>query len=128
MSPEDQVKDEAPPPPPPPPPPRSGPAPTDVVREQDKVMLVLSYLGLLALVPMLTVSDSDFVRWHAKNGLVLTVGGGIALSIIGWIPFVGWLTYPGWLVLIVLAIVCVYRALEGVRLRIPVVSDVADKL
>ena len=127
MSPEDQVKDEAPPPPPPPPPPRGGVG-TDIVREQDKVMLVLSYLGLLALVPLLTVSDSESVRWHAKNGLVLTVGGGVALSILGRLPFVGWLAIPGWLVLMVLAIVSIYRALQGVRVRIPVVSDVADKL
>ncbi|HEY8208582.1 MAG TPA: hypothetical protein VIG99_13920 [Myxococcaceae bacterium] len=126
MSPEDQVKDAAPPPPPPPPPPN--PRGTDVVREQDKVMLVLAYLWLLALVPLLTVSDSESVRWHAKNGLVLSVGGGIAASILGRLPLIWWLSYPIWLAVFVLIIVCIFRALEGVRVRIPIVSDVADKL
>ena len=127
MSPEDQVKDEAPPPPPPPPPPRAGTPPTDIVREQDKVMLVLSYLGLLALVPLMTVSDSEYVRWHAKNGLVLTVGGWIALYIVGKLPFIWWVEYPGGLVLIILTVVSIFRALQGVRMRIPVVSDIAGK-
>src|SRR3954468_9065768 len=99
MSPEDQVKDAAPPPPPPP---ARG---TDVVREQDKVMLILAYLGLLALVPLLTVNDSEYVRWHAKNGLVLTVGGGIAASILGRLPFIGWLAVPIWLGIFVLIFV-----------------------
>src|SRR3954471_3874557 len=35
------------------------------VREQDRIHLVLSYIGLLALIPLLTVNDSRFVRWHA---------------------------------------------------------------
>jgi uncharacterized membrane protein len=43
------------------------------VREQDKIMLVLAYLGILALIPFLTVKDSEYVKWHAKQGLVLGV-------------------------------------------------------
>jgi len=92
-------------------------------------MLVLSYLGLLALVPLLTVSDSEYVRWHAKNGLVLTVGGSIAASIVSYFPrFISWMQWPIWLAVLVLAIASIFRSLEGVRLRIPLVSDVADKL
>lgn len=124
MSPED-AGNEAPPPPPPPPPQLGGP--TEVVREQDKVMLVFSYLGILALVPLLTVNDSEYVRWHAKNGLVLTVGGSIVASILGRLPLIGWFASFLWLAVIVLAVVCGYRALQGVRVRIPGVSDVADK-
>ncbi|HYV48665.1 MAG TPA: hypothetical protein VFA20_27595 [Myxococcaceae bacterium] len=124
MRPEDQVKDAAPPPPPPPPP-RAG---TDVVREQDKLMLILSYLWLAALVPLLTVNDSEAVRWHAKNGLVLSMGGFLAAWIFGHIPFIGWFAWILDLVTLVLMVASIYRALEGVRMRIPVVSDVADKL
>ena len=45
----------------------------DTVREQDKVQLILAYLGILSLIPMLTVKDSEFVKWHAKQGLVLFI-------------------------------------------------------
>lgn len=100
----------------------------EAVREQDKIMLVLAYLGILSLIPLLTVKDSDYVKWHAKNGLVLTVGGTIALSILGAIPFlqlIDCLAIPG---LMVLAVLGMIKALSGVRWRIPLVTDIAEKL
>ena len=36
-------------------------------------MIVLSYFGLLALIPLLVDKDDPEVQWHAKHGLVLTV-------------------------------------------------------
>ena len=35
------------------------------------VMIVLSYLWLLALVPLLVEKDDKEVQWHAKHGIVL---------------------------------------------------------
>lgn len=99
------------------------------VREQDKIMLVLSYLGLLALIPLLTVKDSPYVQWHAKNGLVLGFGGGIILAILTLIPYLGWLiACVGWPALLVIDIVAMVKALKGERWRIPGVSDIAETL
>ncbi|MGD9253016.1 MAG: hypothetical protein PVG92_03680, partial [Holophagae bacterium] len=67
--------DSAPPPPPPaaaPPPPQE-PSSPDVVSDNRGIMIVLSYLGLLALIPLLVEKDDKEVQWHAKHGLVLTV-------------------------------------------------------
>jgi len=101
---------------------------TDQVRDEDKIQLILAYLPcLLPLIPLLTVKDSEFVKWHAKQGLVLTVGGGILLTLIGVIPvvqFVGCLAGPAMIVLEILGIV---KALKGERWRIPLVADLADK-
>ena len=36
-------------------------------------MIVLSYLWLLALVPLLVEKDDKEVQWHAKHGIVLMV-------------------------------------------------------
>jgi len=102
-------------------------APKDTVREQDKIMLVLSYLGLLALIPLLTVKDSEYVKWHAKNGLVLGFGGGIAISIIGAIPVIGLATCLLGPALLVVDIMAMIKALNGERWRIPGVSDIAEK-
>lgn len=41
----------------------------DVIREQDKIMLILAYL--FPFVPFFTVKDSEYVMWHARQGLVL---------------------------------------------------------
>ena len=37
------------------------------------VMIVLSYLWLLALVPLLVEKDDKEVQWHAKHGIVLMI-------------------------------------------------------
>jgi fumarate reductase subunit D len=119
LGPEDQLKDQSI---------QAAVIPGETVRDQDKIQLVLAYLGILALIPLLTVKDSSYVQWHAKQGLVLGLGGGIALSILGAIPFVGLITCLAGPALLVVDILAMVKALNGERWRIPVVADLADKL
>ena len=108
-------------------------SPAAAPRDEDKVMLVLAYFGLFALIPFLVSKDS-YVKWHAKQGLTLTAAFivlHIGIFIIGMLPFIGLITLLisplvglGGLIL---AIVCIIRALKGERWRIPVVADFADK-
>lgn len=99
------------------------------VREQDKIMLILSYFGCLALIPLLTVKDSPYVKWHAKQGAVLMIGGSIALTVLAIIPVVGWIVSAlGGPALMVLGIIGIVKALGGQRWRIPLVADLADKI
>ena len=116
----------APAPPPPPPPPPAAPASSN-----RSVMLVLSYLGILALIPLLTEKGDREVQWHAKHGLVLLVaylvlmvGVTIASFVIG---FVGMLQIPLWLGDLVVIILGITNALNGKRFVIPGVSDFAEK-
>lgn len=97
------------------------------VREQDKIHLVLSYLGILGLIPFLTVKDSPFVSYHAKQGLVLNVIGGLALSVLSVIPVVNLVTCLLWPALLVVDVLAITKALKGERWAIPVVSDIAAK-
>ena len=119
---------EAPVPPPPLPPPPPPPAP---VSSNRSVMLVLSYLGILALIPLLTEKNDREVQWHAKHGLVLlvaylilTVGLFIASFAIG---FIGMLQLPVWLGYLVVIILCITNAVNGKRFVIPGLSDFAQK-
>ena len=117
---------------PPPPPPTGGPASSDRT-----IMLVLSYLGILALIPLLSKKDDPEVQWHAKNGLALFVAWviiSIAWAIIqAFLPdslgcalsFVSCGISLAGLALVVIAIM---KAVKGERLRLPVISDFADKM
>ncbi len=115
----------------PPPPPA---APPPAASSNRTLMLVLSYLGLLALVPLLVEKDDAEVQWHAKNGLVFTgafMVMFVALSIIGMLPVAGCLTlilWPfvglGWLIVTIMAIV---KATGGERFVIPGLSDLVAK-
>ena len=66
----------APPPQPPPTPDGSSAPPGD----NRAIWIVLSYLGLLALIPLLVERDDQEVQWHAKHGLVLLVVAPVAPS------------------------------------------------
>lgn len=120
-------------PPPPPPPPSGGVAPGS----DRTLMIILSYLWILALIPLLTKKEDREVQWHAKNGLALfgveiifyiltiiigrfmptMVGCGIAtIQCVVWIGF------------LVLRVVCIVKGVGGQRFRIPMISDFADKM
>ncbi len=134
--------DNAPPPPPPPvePPPEApAPKPQGVVSENRNLWIVLSYLGLLPLIPLLVEKEDPEVQWHAKNGLVLTAAEFIlfvALSVVGMVIgaisaglgcFLG-LAWPLLMVaILVLHVMCIMKGIEGERLLIPGVSEFADK-
>ena len=122
-------------PPPAPPPPPQGPPPGATDSGNRTLMMILAYLPPLTIIPFLVEQADPEVRWHARHGLVL-LGLDIAvvvfLTILGWlpivncvVPFVGAAMMLGLLVLHVLAIV---KAINGERLKIPVLSDLADKI
>jgi len=103
----------------------------DVIRDQDKIMLVLAYFGIFSLIPYLTVKDSEYVRWHAKQGLVLC-GASFAWGIVGFllnfIPFLGWCLYfCGFIGIMVVAVMGIVKAFEPKRWKIPVISGLAEK-
>ncbi len=104
-------------------------ATADVVRDQDKIMLVLAYLGVLALIPLLTVKDSEFVRWHAKNGLTLGIAGLLIIVLVNlFLPVMGCFLWPlETIAFVVITVMAITRALRGERWRIPAITDIAEK-
>jgi uncharacterized membrane protein len=105
------------------------------VKEENKIHLFLAYVGNLfgmplALIPLVTVKDDDFIKWHAKQALVLYIAvfAITAISAPLTLVLIGFCTMAvgviGGLILNVLALV---KALNGERWRIPVISDLADK-
>ncbi len=128
-------------PPPPsytPPPPPPGATPPGGVSPNRGIMLVLAYLGLLAIIPLVVEKNDPEVQWHAKHGLVLTVLDfivcvvvSIVLVIVGHIPVLGCFTWLLWplllLAILVLHVICIVKATKGERFLIPGVSEYANR-
>jgi len=100
-------------------------------------MLVLSYVGILCLIPLLTKKDDPEVQWHAKNGTALFAAEVILvilriMLIFVRIPFLGcgmsMITCVIWLGFLVISILAIMKALKGERFRIPVITDMAEKM
>ena len=119
--------------PPPPPPPPGAPAPNS----DRTIMLVLSYLGILCLIPLLMKKDDPEVQWHAKNGTVL-FGAEVVFVIVRimlifiHIPFLGCglvvISCAIWIGFLALSIICIMKSIKGERFRIPILTDIAEKM
>lgn len=87
----------------------------DVIREEDKIQLVLAYL--FPFIPLLTVKDNEYVQWHARQGFVNWV-----LSI----PLT--VTCVGWLFTLFVAIKGIMEALKPKRWEAPLVSNITKAI
>ncbi len=119
---------------PPPPPSEPAPAAPEGGSSNRTLMLILSYLGILALVPLLVEKDDAEVQWHAKHGIVLLVmwiALSIVFSIVSMVPVLGCAVAILGLLIplagLALHIYCIVKALNGERVMIPGISQYADK-
>lgn len=116
-------------PPPPPPPAASG------ASSNRGLMIALSYLWLLALIPLLVEKDDAEVQWHAKHGLTLLVAE-VAL----WIVFAILSMVLGplacvlaivqlvlFVAIVAVHIICIVKGVNGERFLIPGISQYADR-
>ena len=119
----------------PPPPPSGSTAPSS----DRTLMVVLSYLWILALIPLLTKKDDREIQWHAKNGIVL-----LGAEIVCWIVFgaigfalrntgvlgcgLGAIECVIWLAFLAVRVMCIVKGVAGQRFRVPVVTDMAEKM
>lgn len=112
--------------------------------KENKVLAILSYLGLLALIPYYAVKNSKFARYHAVQGMNLLIvwfGYYLLYAILSQIkvdaPCVyGWLTCrvtPWWInfPLIVLGIMIgiisgigIYNVIKEKTIELPIVNKI----
>ena len=106
------------------------------------IMIVLAYLGLLALIPLLVEKQDQEVQWHARARPRAVrrrdrpvcgsrdpdvdrgddPGDRLAVSLLGCLV---WTILP--IGILVLHIMCIIKGVNGQRLLIPYVSQYADK-
>ncbi len=103
--------------------------------EQNKVMALLAYLGLLFLVPLFAAPNSKYARYHTNQGLVLclaAVAFGIVhviltflLLMISWrLSFLStiigllWIAFPVW------CVIGIINALNGKAKELPIIGRI----
>lgn len=103
--------------------------------EQNKVMAVLAYFGILVLIPILAAKESKFARFHANQGLILLITGvaysifvQVVIKIVAFISYalagiVGIALGLAWLLLLVLAIIGIINAVKGEFKQLPLIGQ-----
>jgi uncharacterized membrane protein len=103
--------------------------------DNDKLMGILAYLGILVLVPLLAAKDSKFAQYHARQGLTLFVVE-IVLTVLYWIVGFaavftggfGFILFPllglVWLGTLVLSIIGIVNVINNEEKPLPVIGGI----
>jgi len=107
----------------PPAPLKSGPQ--DV--QENKILAIVSYLGILCLVPLLLKKDSQYAQYHGKQGLVLLIGW-VIVNVVMIVPIIGWIAgFVGNIICLILMIVGMVNAAKGEMKELPWIGHYAGK-
>ncbi len=110
--------------------------------QENKVIALLSYLGILFLVPLLAKKDSPFAQFHAKQGLVLFVVFILfiimcaIIIVLAWMPYIGWIfgtifmVIPplGGLFFLIMPILGIVNCVNGNANKMPLIGQFSEKV
>jgi len=122
------------------PPANPGAASTQSGLAENTAGLLCYVLGWITGLIFFLIDRRPFVRFHAAQSLVTFGGLHIILAVLGAIFGFGFWFYGGWvnlglgallfwvvkLVSLVLWIVCMVKAYQGVRFKVPIAGDIAE--
>ena len=87
-------------------------------------MAIFCYLGLLLIFPVILKRDSEYVRFHINQGLVLLLFY-LACAIVCVIPILGWVAGGiGAVFAIVCAIMGIVYAASGRTKELPIIGQI----
>ncbi len=101
--------------------------------DQEKVLAVLAYLGILVLVSIFMGKKSKYVRFHSNQGLILLIGEvvwwavrsflGVAILSISWrLYFLSNILDMVSILFLVLIGIGIFHAVTGVEKELPLVG------
>lgn len=98
------------------------PSVNNKVSQDEKLFGALSYLWIVSIIVLIMKKDSEFVKFHARQGLVIF----LVSIVLGWIPIIGWPILD--VILIIVVVVGLMKAMGGEKWEIPVIGALAKKI
>ena len=84
----------------------------------------LSYMGILVLLPIISGAIANpFVKFHAKQGLVLLAGEVFAILASYWVSYIGGILF---LLMLLLSVAGLYSSLQEEKWYIPGIGFIAN--
>ncbi len=96
---------------------------------------ILSYLGILVLIPYFTQKNNSAVMFHAKQGMVLLISWVVLFMvsiIIGFIPVIGliWALFS-WVLYVIIGIISIIgiiNVVQGQQKYVPIFGKFSEKI
>ena len=95
--------------------------------QEGKFFAIISYISFLCIVSLILKKENKFVLLHAKQGLVLFVIE-VVIFIFSIIPFHWIIKIAVFIFFVVISLIGILQALQGTSRRIPIISDLAEKV
>ncbi len=102
---------------------------TSMNLEENLAGLLCYVLGwITGIVFLVLEKENRFVRFHAMQSLLTFLPLSVIAWILRWIPFIGGvLTALVWILVLILWLILMYRAYQGVKYKLPIVGDIAER-
>jgi fumarate reductase subunit D len=97
-------------------------------KSQVDIIALISYIGVLCVVPLFVKSQDEFVKFHAKQGLILFIGEVATYILSLMTPFLvplWFLVNLGWLILSIFGII---NVVKNEKKQLPIIGQFADKI
>ncbi len=91
-------------------------------------LAVMSYIGPLCLIPILTKEKDEFVKFHVGQGLILFICELTTWIILSVIPFLWFLGNFFGLLWFVLIIIGIMNVVNSQKKKLPLIGDLAGKI
>lgn len=96
--------------------------------KEGKVFAVLGYLSIFCILPLILKKENKFALFHGKQGLVLFIFE-VATFIVSVLPIIGPVIFQTSIFIFgVISIWCIIQVLRGEFLKIPIISNIAEKI
>lgn len=96
----------------------------------DNAAGAIAYITIIPAIVFLVMppyNTSPYVRFHAWQNIFLCIAA-FAISIVAVIPILGWIVaLIGMPVLLVCWLICLIKALNGAKFKLPLIGDLAEK-
>lgn len=95
---------------------------------EENIAGLLCYVAgfVTGLIFFLIEKDSKFVKFHSMQSIVLCAAAFLSGFVIGIIPVVNMLSPVIGILFLVLWIVCMVKAYQGDKFKIPIIGDLAE--
>ncbi|MFA6446214.1 MAG: hypothetical protein WCW14_03125 [Candidatus Paceibacterota bacterium] len=104
------------------PPPPTGTPTGETPISNDKTMGILSYLSILVLIPIFTQNKSEFVKFHANQGLILLITHVIGQVVLGSFVHLYGLVSLFSILILALIIIGIMNVLNNQMKQLPVIG------
>lgn len=90
---------------------------------KNKTVSALAYI--IFFIPLIAAPNSKFGKFHANQGLVLTIAAIAGSIILGFIPILGWILIPVFdLAIFIIAVLALVNTLNGYAKKLPLIGGI----